>query len=109
MDHSSGSLFIHLIFPGSEELRDKVEKILLKSPTATEEKLQEQLTLLDLLCRHKEGAVTSADVTEAAKHSIYSFSVVEISNFAVLSSPVLKFTRPSKISSYSIILHCSKW
>jgi hypothetical protein len=49
-----------------------VKQLLSKSPTGTKEKLDEQLAVLQILCQHKAGTVTSADVTEAAKNSMVS-------------------------------------
>ena len=55
---------------------DKVKQILSKSPTGTKEKLDEQLALMNILCQHKAGTVSSADVTEAAKNSMVSCVVI---------------------------------
>jgi hypothetical protein len=57
---------------GYEEFQDKVKQIMSKSPTGTKEKLDEQLAVLQMLCQHKQGSATSADVTEAAKNGIVS-------------------------------------
>ncbi len=58
------------LLPGYEEFQDKVKQILSKSPTGTNEKLDEQLAVLQILCQHKAGTATSAEVTEAAKNSM---------------------------------------
>ena len=55
---------------------DKVKQILSKSPTGTKEKLDEQLALMNILCQHKAGTVSSADVTEGAKNSMVSCVVI---------------------------------
>lgn len=52
---------------GYEKLKDEVEKVLLKAPTPDQEKMDQQFTLLELLCKHKEGQISSAYVEEASK------------------------------------------
>lgn len=54
---------------GYQELKDKVEKLLSKAPTQNREKTAKQFELLELLCQHREGQITSTDVTEASKQS----------------------------------------
>ena len=64
---------------GYEKLKDEVEKVLLKAPTPDQEKMDQQFTLLELLCKHKEGQISSADVAEASKKSkrwIFSFFTI---------------------------------
>ena len=64
----TGTVLICL--PENSELQEKVEMLLSKSPSHSKDKLEEQVSLFELLCQHRAGMVTSADVTEIAKQSM---------------------------------------
>ena len=57
------------MFLAYTNLKDEVQVVLSKAPIKDEEKMEKQLNLLELLCQHKVGEVTSTDVTEASKNS----------------------------------------